>query len=152
MALTKKLQTELHWSDEQFRARTGVFGHSLGCAAGLIAMEQLHLQHGVFCAPFTTMTEMARRVVGWPLCYINHHRYDNIARLAAIEPRGAQVRIFHGKEDDAISVTMSRTLAGKFPRTIRLVEVPSAGHNDVVNAACIEIGTAMRELVAPSVR
>ncbi len=152
MALTKKLQTELRWSDGQFRARTGVFGHSLGCAAGLIAMEQLDLRSAVLCAPFTTMTDMARRVVGWPICYINRHRYDNIARLTVLETRGAQVRIFHGQDDGAIRVTMSRTLAERFPRTVRLVEVPNAGHDDVVSAASAEIGYSMRDLAAPSAR
>ncbi|MCE9518585.1 MAG: alpha/beta hydrolase [Verrucomicrobia bacterium] len=146
VALTSKLQGDLHWSDAQFRARSGIFGHSLGCAAGLIAMDRFQLKSGVICAPFTTMTDMAKRVLGWPLCYLNRHRFDNIARLTAIAPRGAQVRIFHGQDDDSIRVTMSQKLAAMFPQTVRLTVVPDSGHNDVVPAASVEIGKAMRQL------
>ncbi len=146
VALTEKLKSDLHWDEAQFRARSGVFGHSLGCAAGLIAADRLQLQRAVLCAPFTTMTDMAKRLLGWPLCHINRHRFDNIARLTAIAPRGAQVRIFHGQDDDSIRVTMSRKLAAMFPQTVRLTEVPDCGHNDVVAAASMEIGKALREL------
>ncbi len=146
IALTEKLKSDLRWNDAQFRARSGVFGHSLGCAAGIIAMDRFQLKGAVLCAPFTTMTDMAKRVFGWPLCHINRHRFDNIARLTAIAPRGAQVRIFHGQDDDSIRVTMSRKLAAMFPQTVRLTEVPDCGHNDVVAAASMEIGKALREL------
>ena len=104
LALTEKLRSELHWSDADLRARCGVIGHSLGCAAGLIAADRLELQRLVLCAPFTTMTDMARRVIGWPLCHLNRHRFDNIARLTTIIPRGAQVRVFHGRDDEVIPV------------------------------------------------
>jgi pimeloyl-ACP methyl ester carboxylesterase len=152
VALTGKLQGELHWDDAEFRARTGVIGHSLGCAAGLIAADRLQLRRAVLCAPFTTMTDMAKRVLGWPLCYINRHRFDNIARLTAILPRGAQVRIFHGHDDSAIPVSMSRKLAAMFPQNVRFTEVPDCGHNEVVVIAGPDIGKALRELVADTPR
>jgi pimeloyl-ACP methyl ester carboxylesterase len=142
----EKLQGELGWNDVEFRERTGIFGHSIGCAAGLIAADRLQLQSAVLCAPFTTMTDMAKRVIGWPLCYLNRHRFDNIARLNAITARGAQVRIFHGRDDQAIPISMSRKLAAKFPQNVRFTEVPDCGHNDVVSLAGPEIGQALREL------
>lgn len=150
--ITQQLQTDLHWSDEDLRAKCGVFGHSLGCAAALIAADRLQLKRAVLCAPFTTMTDMARRTVGWPLCYLNRHRFDNIARLQSLSGGNFAARIFHGKEDEAIPVAMSRTLAEKFSKTIRLVEVPDAGHNDVISIASAGIGSAMRELVATPLR
>ncbi len=146
VALTEKMKSELHWDDAEFRMRSGVIGHSLGCAAGLIAMDRLQLQRAVLCAPFTTMTDMAKRVLGWPLCYINRHRFDNIARLTAIAPRGAQVRIYHGQDDNAIPVAMGRKLAAMFPQTVHFTEVPECGHNDVVPAVSPEIGRDLRGL------
>lgn len=140
------LRRELGWSEDDFRKRTGVFGHSIGCAAALMAADSLQLQRAVLCAPFTTMTEMGRLALGWPLCCLNLHRFDNVTRLKSLERRGAAVRIFHGTEDEVIPVTMSRTLAGKFPKTVRLTEIPDRRHNDVVMAATNEIGAAMREL------
>ncbi len=152
VALTGKLQGDLHWDDAEFRARTGVIGHSIGCAAGLIAADRLQLQRAVLCAPFTTMTDMARRLLGWPLCYMNRHRFDNIARLTTISPRGTQVRAFHGQDDDAIPVSMSRKLAAMFPDNLRLTIVPDCGHNDVVPLASPEIGKDLRELTGGALR
>lgn len=146
VALTGSLQTGLHWSDAEFRKRTGIIGHSLGCAAGLIAADHLQLRGAVLCAPFTTMTDMAKRVVGWPLCYINRHRFDNIARLQTLSARGAQVRIFHGTKDRAIPISMSRKLAEIFPQTVRLTEVVGCGHDEIVSVPAADIGTAMQEL------
>ncbi len=146
LALTTELRTDLKWSPEEFQKHTGVIGHSLGCAAALIAADQLHLQRAVLCAPFTTMTDMALRTVGWPLCYLNRHRYDNVARLRELDARGARVRIFHGQEDSIIPVAMSRRLATDFPKTIRLTEVPQCNHNEVIMAASKEVGQALLEL------
>lgn len=152
VTLTGKLQGDLRWDDAEFRARTGVIGHSLGCAAGLIAADRLQLRRAVLCAPFTTMTDMARRVIGWPLCYINRHRFDNIARLTAITARGAQVRIFHGRDDEAIPISMGRKLSALFPQAVRFTEVPDCGHNEVVPLASQDIGVALRELTAGAPR
>jgi pimeloyl-ACP methyl ester carboxylesterase len=144
--LTDALRKDLHWSEEEFQKRTGVLGHSLGSAAALIAADRLHLQSAILCAPFTTMTDMAKRVIGWPLCYINRHRYDNLARLTSICARGAQVRIFHGCEDSAIPIAMSRKLAAAHPANVRLTEVPNCGHSEIVMDAAPAIGKSMLEL------
>jgi uncharacterized protein len=146
VALTHELQTDLKWSPEEFQKHTGVIGHSLGCAAALIAADQLHLQRAVLCAPFTTMTDMAKRIVGWPLCYINRHRYDNLARLRELDARGARVRIFHEQEDTVIPVAMSRRITATFPKTVKLTEVPNCGHGEIVMNASVDIGKAMLEL------
>lgn len=147
--LTEKLKGELHWSDEEFRAHSGVLCHSLGSACGLIAMDRLHLQRGVLCSPFTSMTDMARRFLGWPICNTNRHRFDNVARLQTLYTRGdVRVLTFHGQNDGLIPIAMSRTLAAKFPNTVKLTEVPDCGHGEIVAKAAEEIGKAMCELAA----
>lgn len=143
---TDMMRRELGWTEEQFRLRTGVFGHSMGAAAALMTADDLQLNKVVLCAPFTTMTEMGRLVIGWPLCYLNLHRFDNVARLAALDARGVQVRIFHGRDDEVIPVRMSRELHQKFPRTTVLTEIEGGRHNDVVLMGREDITAALREL------
>ena len=144
-ALAPVLQNVLHWSEDDLRQRCGVLGHSLGCAAGLIAADQLHFRRVVLCAPFTTMTAMAKLTVGWPLCYLNRNCFDNVARLKSILAEGAEVRIFHGDQDEVIPVAMSRSLAAQFPK-IRYREVAGSHHNEIVMDAQQEIGTALFDL------
>ena len=146
-ALAAKLRQEFGWDESQFQARVGVIGHSLGSAAALIAAEQLQLGKAVLCAPFTSMTDMARHLFGWPLCYLNRHRYDNLARLARL-PSQAQVHVFHGVADEVIPVEMSRRLAAAFPTLIRLHEISAGMHNDVVDLADKEIGRSLNELAS----
>lgn len=146
VAAAAALQKELGWTEEEFRERTGVFGHSIGCAAALMGADDLHLQSVVLCAPFTSLTDMGRIMLGWPLCHLNLHRFDNVARLTVLSARGAKVRVFHGTEDEVIPVRMSRELLQRFPRTVQFTEVPEARHNDVVMSARAGISAAMREL------
>jgi hypothetical protein len=113
-----------------------------------MAADTLQLKSAVLCAPFTTMTEMGRRLLGWPLCCLNMHRFDNVAHLRTLDGRGAAVRIFHGSEDESIPVAMGRQLYELFPRTVQFTAVPEAHHNDVVMQAREEIGNAMREMAA----
>jgi pimeloyl-ACP methyl ester carboxylesterase len=148
VVIVKALKEEMHWSDAELQQRTGVLGHSLGCAAALIAAEEAGLKKAVLCAPFTTMTEMARRTVGWPLCELNRHRYDNVARLEKLVPQGLQVHAFHGQIDQVIPVGMSRRLAGMFPKAVTLTEIPDCDHNEVVMAAGTAIGESMLKLSA----
>jgi pimeloyl-ACP methyl ester carboxylesterase len=149
VAAAGALRKELGWSEEQFRQRTGVFGHSIGCAAALMAADKMELRGAVLCAPFTSMTAMGRLLLGWPLCHLCLHRFDNVARLRVLDERGAKVRIFHGAEDEAIPVEMCRELAKTFPRTVQAKEVEGGGHNDVILQARDEIGRAMLEVAGP---
>ncbi|MFZ4763820.1 MAG: alpha/beta hydrolase [Roseimicrobium sp.] len=141
-----RLRDMLAWSERDLSERAGVFGHSIGCAAGLLAADALHLRSAILCAPFTTLTDMARRLVGWPLCYLNLHRFDNLSRLESLSRKGAKACIFHGTEDAVIPVAMSQRLASHREHLVRLVVLPGADHNDVVTAAQDQAGAAMREL------
>ncbi len=150
LAVAEKVRAELGWTVEELRARSGVFGHSIGCAAALIMADGVHLKNAVLCAPFTSLTDMGRLIFGWPLCYINLHRFDNGARLASITSRGAaRVRIFHGTHDEVIPVRMARDLQQRFPHAVRFTEMKESHHNDVISHARPEIGQALRDLSTP---
>ena len=146
--IAQQVKADLHWSDVDFSKKSGVLGHSLGCAAALIMADELALKKAVLCAPFTTMTAMAYRTVGWPLCYLNQHRFDNVTRISSLNQRGGQVRIFHGAADTIIPVAMSRFMCESCPTSVHLTEIPECGHNEVIMMASTEIGQAMQELSA----
>ena len=136
---------ELDLSAEELPQRTCVFGHSLGCAAGLIAAEEFKLQRAVLCAPFTSMMDMTQVVLKVPLGFIVHHRFDNRARLASLRDAGGHAWIFHGASDEVIPVEMGRTLAAEFGVVVTFQEIPGADHNRIVPLASQKIIAAMGE-------
>lgn len=140
-ALTRHLRE----SPETLKPRLRVLGHSIGCAAGLMAADDLGAQKVVLIAPFTTLTEMGKRLLGWPLCYVNMHRFDNRKHLAAAVAQGAEVVIFHGTHDEVIPVAMSRELAAAHPEKVTLHEMNGQNHNGILGNVSQEIGAAMSD-------
>lgn len=145
-ALKPHIMAEFHWGPADLVQRCGVLGHSIGAAAGLIASEEWGLRRAVLCSPFTTMTDMARLMLGTPLCHLTHHRYDNISRLQGLQRRSGRAILFHGTEDEAIPVNMSRELQDRFPTLVTFHPVDGAMHNDIFHLAWRPIGEAMMEL------
>ncbi len=130
---------------DDLHQRTACLGHSLGAAAALQYAAKHPPRRLVLISPFTTMKDMARRSVGWPLCELLVHRFDNRARLAELAAAGLPpTAIIHGDRDGVIPVTMGRELAAAHPG-IHLSVIVGAGHNDVLDMAAREIVTAMRE-------
>lgn len=129
------------------RARLRIFGHSLGAAACLIAASEFQIQRGLLLTPFTSTMEMSQVMTGLPLGGIVWHRFDNSTRLAEMAARGdAQIAIFHGTDDEAIPISMSRTLASEQKTSVRLVEIPRGRHNTLQETHASEISHAMREI------
>lgn len=145
LAAVRRMTDELGASLEDLRPRLAVIGHSIGAAAALMMADDLDVKRAILVSPFTTMTEMGRRVVGWPLCLLNRNRFDNRSHLASIVSKGARVTIFHGAADEIVPTAMGRELAAIKPEVIELIEVPDAGHNDVVLIAGTEIAAAMTQ-------
>jgi pimeloyl-ACP methyl ester carboxylesterase len=148
-AAVAALVQHLHTTQAALQPHLAVLGHSLGCAAALMAADDLDVRRGVLLSPFTTMTEMGRIVLGWPLCYLNQHRFDNRRPLGRIAARaGARFVIFHGTEDEVIPLRMGRELAAAHPQAVTLHEVPRGHHSDLLDLVSPEIGQAMDEVVA----
>jgi len=145
VAAVERLAEEMKVSVDNLKPKLSVIGHSIGCAAALMAAHDLDVKRAVLISPFTTMTDMGRRVLGWPLCYLNLHRFDNRVHLAAIMKKGAQVTIFHGSDDDNIPISMSRELAAAHPETVKLIEVSGAGHNDIIDIAEAQFAAEMKQ-------
>lgn len=131
----------------------GLLGHSLGAAAGLELLQSISepAQRIVLIAPFTSMSGMARRAVGWPLSLLLRHNFDNAARLRQLLERQPKpmITIFHGSNDEVIPVEMGRELARQFPAA-KFVEIPGEMHNSIVQNAREVIVQAMMSPLPPS--
>ena len=144
-ALARHLSTSL----AELQPRLAVLGHSLGSAAALMAADDLDLRRGVLLSPFTSMTDMGRIVLGWPLCHLNRHRFDNRKTLDHVASRaGARIAIFHGVEDEVIPLRMGRELAAAHPQSVTFHAVPGGHHNDLLRLISPQIGQAMAAVVA----
>lgn len=130
------------------KVHLAVLGHSLGCAAALQLAAQRSVDRIVLISPFTSMSDMARRAVGAPLCWLLRHRYDNVARLQEISsqtPRPS-LTIIHGDADNIVPVQMSQALASRFKGWADYHEVPGADHNFIITSA----GPLIRKAMAPA--
>lgn len=123
---------ELGWGPNPPPENLRVLGHSLGCAACLMAASEFRIQRGVLIAPFTSTMEMSRVLTGLPVGFLVWHRFDNEARLDELAKRGpGSVYILHGMNDEVIPVAMSRQLAAKNPDLVHLKEIPNGYHNTI---------------------
>ena len=122
-----------------------VFGHSLGCAAALLAAEEFHLRSAVLCAPFTSTYEMGRLRFDLPPDFPLKHKFDNRAGMAALRANHGRAWIFHGDADEIVPVEMSKTLAKEYPDTVKLEVLPETHHGDVMRSAGEKLVEAMRE-------
>lgn len=139
------LATHLGLDVAEIHRRAGAVGHSLGAAAALQYAVKHPLRRLVLISPFTTMKAMARRSVGWPMCELLVHRFDNHARLADLAAAGMPPTvIIHGQEDNFIPMAMGQDLAQAHPG-IHFSVIVGAGHNDILAVAAREIHAAMGE-------
>jgi pimeloyl-ACP methyl ester carboxylesterase len=148
LAAIAALASHIGITTDELAPRLGVLGHSLGSAAALLVAEAMPVRRIVLIAPFTSMTDMARIVVGRPLCWLNRHRYDNHACLATVADRARPVHIFHGTSDEVIPFAMGRELAARHPELAIFHEVRGASHMTVIDQAQSEISAVIDELSA----
>lgn len=127
------------------RARLCVIGHSLGAAVGLRAAARHHIDKVVLLAPFTTMREMASRVVGGIFANVLRHRYDNIDAMQKLQEfnPGARVTILNGTADREIPPSMGRQLAERFGAITEYRSLDGVGHNDILDRCLPEVLDAM---------
>jgi hypothetical protein len=141
------LAETLHTKPENLEGRLNLLCLSIGCGAGLNFAVRHPVAHVILLAPFTSLRDAARRVVGWPLCWVLLHNFDNRARLRELAARPAppRVTIFHGTHDMTVPNAMGRELASIFPAMIQFQEIPGAGHNNILPKALAQIYAIQRE-------
>ncbi len=110
------------------KERMVIEGQSLGTG---VAVEMAHRGHGsrlVLISPFTSMVDMARRIVPvLPASVVVRDRFDSAGKAAAVS---LPALVIHGSDDELIPVDMGRRIAGLLPHA-RLVVLAGAHHNDV---------------------
>ncbi len=141
------LAQALHTQPGVLEENLNLLCHSIGCATGLNFAAGHPVDRMILLAPFTSLRDMARRTVGWPLCWLLLHNYDNRARLGelAARPRPPRVMIFHGDHDQIVPVSMGRQLGSMIPRMITFHDVTGADHNTILSDARSQILAAMRD-------
>ena len=105
-----------------------VFGHSLGCAAALLAVEEFHLRAVVLCALSPAPRTWRNCDSGFP----KHFPFSIPSTTAPACRNCAKPRprpVLHGDKDTIIPVDMSRTLAKEFKDTVDLHVIPGGTHN-----------------------
>ena len=142
-AATLLAAQNLHLKADELPGRVCAFGHSLGAAAALLAVQEFHLRSVVLCAPFSSTQEMAQRRFHTTRQLPLQHLYNNRDGLAALEKDHGHAWILHGSDDGVIPSSMSETLAREFPNTITLKILPHAGHNDFFRDGAKELMTAI---------
>jgi pimeloyl-ACP methyl ester carboxylesterase len=144
-ATLQALAQRLGVSTSELSSRSSVLGYSLGSAAALQYSALHPVRRIILFAPFTSMLDMARRVVGSPLCYLLTHRYDNVAALRAIQAKGLPpLTILHGAEDSLIPPRMGQALARVAPGS-HFELVPGAEHGDVTDVAAPRLRSLLAE-------
>ncbi len=140
-AAFRALAEHLHVPVQQLERDLNLVGASLGTAAALEFAGSHPVRNVVLFAPFTSMVAMARRSVGWPLCYLLLDRYDNRLRLQELAGRSPQpsVVIFHGLADTLVPPSMSRDLVSAHPGMIRLRTVEKVDHNMILDASARDL-------------
>ena len=134
-ATVRALAVQLGTTPAELEARSSVLGFSIGSAAALQYAARHPVKRIVLFAPFTSMLDMARQVVGSPLCYLLAHRYDNLAALRTIQAHGQPpLTILHGAQDSFIPHRMGEALAAAAPGS-HFELVPGADHGDVIDVA-----------------
>lgn len=120
------------------------YGESLGSAVAVeLAAEEPPLAL-VLNAPFTSIPDMARvhyRLLG-PLLRLVQTRYDTAARIGGVN---APVLVVHGADDDVVPVEQGRRLFDAANEPKRLLIVPRAGHNDLVEVGGAAYWDAVRD-------
>ncbi|MCB2153309.1 alpha/beta hydrolase [bacterium] len=128
------LASRLQMSPEQLGQDVSHVGHSMGCASVLQFAARHPARRIILISPFTSLADMARLTVGWPLCYTLLDRYDNRARLDELAERvdPPDVHIFHGTQDNIVPFRMGKELADRHPSMIKFHRVQGGDHNWVI--------------------
>jgi pimeloyl-ACP methyl ester carboxylesterase len=128
------------------RAQIVLEGQSLGTG---VAIEMALRGHGsrlILISPYTSMPDMARRLVPFlPASLVVRDRFDNAAKASRVT---LPALVVHGKNDELIPVSMGETIARLLPNA-EFEVLPGVHHNDVWGATSLPARIAAFAGVTP---
>jgi uncharacterized protein len=141
------LAQSMHTQPAVLDGRLNLICQSIGTGAGLNFAVHHSVDRIILLAPFTSLRDMAKRLIGWPLCWVLVHNFDNRARLRELAARPAppRITIFHGNDDMTVPNAMGRELASMFPAMIQFQEIPGAGHNNILPSSLGQVCAILRQ-------
>lgn len=123
------------------------YGESLGSAVAVDLAVDEPPRALVLNAPFTSIRDMARLHYPLlaPLLPFVRTRYDSAARIGEVR---VPVIVIHGAGDRVVPAEQGRRLYEAANEPKRLLIVPGAGHNDLVDVGGAAYWTALRGILA----
>jgi pimeloyl-ACP methyl ester carboxylesterase len=111
------------------KENTFLLGRSLGSAVAVDVAQQQPLAGLILVSPISSGNDFARyHGMGWAESLLGDP-FDSAGKLQRIT---SPVLIIHGADDDTLPIQMSHSLFGIAPTGSTFVEVPGAGHNDLL--------------------
>lgn len=113
-----------------------IWGWSLGAGVGVQAAARAERIHGLITlSPWSSLEAVAtehfpRWLIRWALT----ESYDSVA---AAESVSCPALVAHGGQDLIIPAHQGKRLAEAFPNLYRWIEIPGAGHNDLLAAGAL---------------
>jgi fermentation-respiration switch protein FrsA (DUF1100 family) len=113
--------------------RLVLVGRSLGSG---VAVEMARRGRGkalVLISPYTSMVELARRMVGGLARVVVADQFDNASKIGTLT---MPITVIHGQQDQVVPFAMGAALS-RLARGARLVSLPHCGHNDIPDVAAL---------------
>jgi hypothetical protein len=128
-------QAALGFVDEDLgyaKPSTFILGRSLGSAVAVDVAQEQPLAGLILISPISSGADFAEyHGLGWAKWLVG----DPFDSLEKLERVSSPILIIHGNEDRTLPIEMGRALHAAAPPGSTLIEVPGAGHNDLVSRA-----------------
>ena len=128
------------------RAKSFVFGHSLGCSMAVhLALKETNIKGLVLEGAFTSIPEMISETK-WgflPIKFLVTQRFDNLARIADVK---VPILFAHGTADSVVPFTMSERLYAATKAAKRFLRAEGGTHHNLAASHFGEYRQAVLEL------
>ena len=109
-----------------------VYGRSIGSAVAVdLAMEN-SFAGMILVTPISSGKDLARMAGVESAASLIGNPFNNMEKIRSYE---GPVLIIHGDRDEVLPVEMGRALRDMISSQVRYVEIPNAGHNDIIRMA-----------------